>query len=113
MRLYKRLIETNDWENERWSWYIEWEGNQVALNLLETKLKQYDPNGEQYKLDGKIYNEKEVDLLVEHAEEGYYRSHNKLKGKLRKYTIENIYSLETLEYVLAKGSIREIVKEDK
>jgi hypothetical protein len=99
---YRRFIETNDAEGETWSWWLQIEGNEQAIDRLGEFLAGGAWDG-QYEL-GATADQAEVDVLVKHAEIGYYGDHNRVEGVL------NLPEVLDDEFVsqLYKGGIVEL-----
>ena len=110
MITYKRFTEENDWEGEKWHFYIPVPGNEEALSKLEKLIseKGYD---DIYAFHKEMFTEAEVDVLVKYSEQGYMPHHNKLSGLLDYKSL-----LKAMDFVdedkdpLYKGGIKEYVK---
>jgi hypothetical protein len=83
MRRFVKLTEDNDWEGETWHFWLQLDGNQAELDKLavwlEEKQGEDDEGGFSLNMDRTRY-EDEVDLLVEEADYGYMKTHNKVVG---------------------------------
>ncbi len=87
---YVRLRETNNWEMERWRFYIPLRGNEKAVRILTTAIGAMRPKegcflGEHLPYDIRTIpmTEAEVDRLCRRGRcRGYMASHNKLEGRL-------------------------------
>jgi hypothetical protein len=79
---FRKFTETNDAEGETWHHWLQCKGNKDELKRLETYLHEADPHGDEFKLEDHWLDEHEVDLLVEHGDNGYMKQHTKVLGKL-------------------------------
>lgn len=104
MRYFVELEETNDWEGETWSWWLQLDGNEDALRELGILLAD-DEWEEEYRLAyGEAVSEADVDLLALHSRSGYYPDHTKVTGILTlpaDFRVDDLY----------KGGIRDYYKE--
>lgn len=81
---FVRFKEYNDHEGERWSWWLQVDGNTEELLKFEAMLDVLKDASE-FDLDYTLYPEEiepeeVVDKLVEYAEHNYYPVHNKVPG---------------------------------
>jgi len=72
---YYEFVEENDHEGERWSFYLLLTLSEVnkiidALDLLDVLYDNFSP----YDLNEKTCTKEQVDILVEHAYDGYMPS---------------------------------------
>lgn len=106
MSVYVRLIERNDHEGERWSWWLEEEGNKDALKRLRACLEEADPFGEEFELTEERATRESVDMLVRYSDdEGqYYPDHNRVDGVL---TLPENLEDDVLD-ILYKGGINNL-----
>jgi len=107
--MYTQFTEYNDWEGERWNFYIPTAGNEAAIQELKDRLGKDEAY---YFPEGQELTEEEVDTLVRHAHDGYMSEHTKLAGRLELPTPakdpEDDY--DTLNSVLYKGGITNLMK---
>jgi len=79
-----QFTEVNDNEGETWSFWLQYDGNQQAIDdfrdLLDEAEEHADDDEFPYTLTHNIEPESVVDKLVEYADEGYMASHNKVMG---------------------------------
>lgn len=101
--MFVRLVETNDWEGETWSWWLQVDGNEEALEALSVLLD--DEEWEEYLyLSGIVVPEADVDILIRHGGRGYYPDHIKVVGVLTlpvDFEVSGLY----------KGGIRDYFRE--
>ena len=100
---FVEFVEDNEWEGERWSWFIPIKGNASAINLLKKEIEE-DPD---YTIRDEQLTKSKVDSLVDSSDEGYLDRYNKLQGTL------NIKKVKTLiadinNNSLNKGGIRNL-----
>lgn len=73
--IYAQLVENNDWEGERWCFYLPVEGNEGTLKFLNDAL-----DGDTYAITKEYLTEAEVNALVKFGGAGYMDLHTKLNG---------------------------------
>ncbi len=80
--IFYKFTEHNDWEGETWHFFFpeDPDAYNQMLELLESYPEDWDCP---YVLSDKEYTEAKVDLMVSEARDGYYDSHNKMKGVRR------------------------------
>lgn len=83
--MFVRLHEENDWEGERWNWWLQVAGNEVEISKLLGLLRKAEIE-EEFDLPFKLHPqdvepESVVDKLVEYAVSGYNDSDIKVTGK--------------------------------
>lgn len=81
---FTRLQEDNDWEGERWNFWIQLTGNEAEIMKLAGILRE-EENRTDYELPYQLHPyevepESVVDKLVEYADPGYMDSQNKITG---------------------------------
>jgi hypothetical protein len=83
------LVENNDHEGETWTWWVQVNGNEGLLAILNDVFEDCRSESEyfeEYSLPewpiGETLTEPEVDLLVRWSDVGYYPAHNKVTGEL-------------------------------
>lgn len=78
---YVELVEDNDWEGERWSWWIPEHGNHAQLEYLRDLVSANPGSG--YKMGARL---RATDLdtieLAAINDHGYFDRHNRLDGFL-------------------------------
>jgi hypothetical protein len=89
MTTYAKLTENNDNEGETWRFWIPVDGNQAALEHLDSAIG----DSEWYDLDLTPVPESDVDALVRHTGDGYMAYDTKLAGVLA-LTAEIIAQIE-------------------
>lgn len=82
---YTEFRETNEWEGERWSFWLRVEGNETELEKLRSLLSQQDTDTQaQYRFTGHRLEEYTLDQLLvvysEDGEMGYLPRHQKVDG---------------------------------
>lgn len=84
---YAKFVEDNDHEGESWTFWLQIDGNEGALDVLVAVLEQYEEQVEhdsEYQLvtDVKL-SDHDVDVLVDHGGgDGYMANHTKVTGVL-------------------------------
>lgn len=108
LKYYFEFKENCSWEGETWRWYIPIDGNEKNITFLKKEIEKF-PN---FTISEKIFDEREVDILVENTSVGYMASHDKLEGKLdfSDYPEKSTNGAEDPFY---KGDIREYVINEK
>lgn len=122
VKYYRRLIENNDNEGERWNWWLyTGNGNESAINALKSFLERVGLD-EEYEITDDLVSERDVNVLVKYGGSGYTSYHNKVDGQfvlpdpdegeeqkgeksdedLRDFWMEALY----------KGGIKELFKEE-
>lgn len=103
MLQFVKLTEKNDHEGETWHYWLQWDGNTEELKKLDGFLAKHAGDDEDYSYELFHYTryEDEVDILVEEADWGYMKTHQKFKGRL------NLGDLSLVEPddILYKGGI--------
>lgn len=89
MGLYIRFRETNNWEKERWRFYIPLRGNERAIRILADALRRLKPSrgcfvGDYIRYDIRMLPtpKNRVDRLCKSGRGGYMAWYNKLEGRL-------------------------------
>lgn len=101
--MFVRFQETNDNEGETWNWWLQRDGNEQQLLILDGLCRDADDDEPMFELFiGQTEAESVVDKLVQWADSGYYRSHNKVTGSL-----DCPAGVDYLD-VLYKGGIRDL-----
>lgn len=109
MRKFVRFEENNDWEGERWNFYIPVDGNGACLEHLTKVLENAQSNdGCPYSLYPDELTETEVDTLVKFSKSGYMDYENKLDGIMDPAFFLNL-TVEKLDQFY-KGSISDYIK---
>lgn len=116
-----RLIENNEWEGETWAQWIQYDGNETAVqqlaDALATANAPYDEDGEAKPfeidyLDNPV-GEDIVDLIVRHAnisDDGYMQQHSKVIGALT-FTDEQLAQIRIGDFdCIYKGQISDLMK---
>lgn len=86
---FVKFIEINDHEGETWVFWLQRDGNEVALNALAAVLSaltrdedaEYEDASYQLDLD-QSEDEAAVDVMVRHAPHGYLPTFTKVTGRL-------------------------------
>lgn len=82
MLTFIKFTEENDNEGETWNYYIQYDGNEVALERLG-QIIDLDCGDSPYSIDlSRRFTEKEVDLLVENCGGNYMDDEQKFVGVL-------------------------------
>lgn len=102
---FTQLIETNEHEGESWSFWLQLDGNENAIDELIALIEQEDLE-EEYSFTGVTADLWEVYVLEDKGNFGYgYMSqHHKIEGKLNLpngFQVNDIY----------KGQIEKFFKE--
>jgi hypothetical protein len=86
---YIRFRETNNWEAERWNFYIPLRGNEEAVRALADAVEKVTPQGGCFIGEHTPYDIRlvptppdKVDRLCESGRGGYMAYHNRLEGRL-------------------------------
>ncbi|MFE7797030.1 hypothetical protein [Nocardia sp. NPDC057440] len=83
---FRQLTEINENEGETWHYWLQVNGNEVALGHLEDFLEEtaneMDQHHPEFAFEGRIMSEQEVDVLIKHADHGYMPTHQKFTGKI-------------------------------
>lgn len=86
---YIRFRETNNWEVERWSFYIPLRGNEEAVLALTAAVREVPPQGGCFIGEHTPYDIRlvpmppdKVDTLCKPGRGGYMAYHNRLEGRL-------------------------------
>ncbi len=83
MTSFVKVTERNDCEGETWTFWIQLAGNEEQLAHLN-RLVEENVYDHILSVDMNcVEPEEAVDILLRHAVDGYWPSHNKLKGKLK------------------------------
>lgn len=108
MTTYRRFIETNDHEGETWNFWLQVDGNMVALAVLGDKLDELNKPliDRPFVLATDQLEGHEVDLLARYGESGYMKQHNKVDGSLRLPKDFTSMDDEAVTDRLYKGGIR-------
>lgn len=107
------FYENNEWEGETWRFYLQLEGNEIALAKLKQLFQDflwvdYDSKDDEYWIDMKPLSEKVVNSRVKGSDAGYLSAHNKCVGLIDTTRLENITE-EALAELLYKGGIRNLL----
>lgn len=99
------MVETNEHEGEHWSFWLQLDGNEAAIEGLIFLIQGEDLE-DQYEFTGVQADDWEVDVLTNKGNFGYgYMSqHHKVEGKLKLpngFQVNDIY----------KGKIEKFFKE--
>lgn len=110
MNTFVRFTEDNDWEGERWDFWLQLTGNETELARFAALLKDTEAE-ETYELPYQLYledieSEAVVDKLVEYAMPGYMDSANKIVGK---FTCPDTLGFDVDD--LYKGGIHKFFKQ--
>lgn len=109
------LIETNDHEGERWIWWIKFDGNAEALELIESAIDRFDMS-EEFDLRWDSVTSEDLELLewTNQFFHGYCDQHNRVDGKLNleKLTDALDGEWEDVSEVLYKGGIQSYVTKE-
>jgi len=97
-----KFTEHNEWEGETWMFYLQLDENENEIKKLKNLIKKR----EDYEIQDKIFDEKEVNILVDNSQSGYLAFHNKVIGK---FNCNNII-LSKNDDNLYKGGIRDLFK---
>lgn len=86
---FAKFTEKNEWEGETWRFWLQVDGNEAELTVLNATLLKvaalYDGDDPPFMLSPTYRAERYVDFLIEQAEEdedGYMASDHKITGKL-------------------------------
>lgn len=112
MMIYRKFVEINEFEGATWNWWLQTDGNEIAMAHLSAWLQkrhEEEPYDYPYKLTEDVVLESEVDVLVKYADENYYPDHNKVSGTL---TLPDVLD-DDFEAKLYKGGIRDFFKSDE
>ena len=127
MEEYIRFRETNNWEKERWRFYIPLMGNERAIRILADALDKLKPAGGcfvgkhiQYDIRMMPTSGDRVDRLCDayKGKGGYMAYYNKLEGRLDIRAVKRAVRLlgketkmwHTVEDDLYKGGIRRMMR---
>lgn len=80
--VYLDFIENNDWEGEKWHFYIPVAGNEDVMDRFKEIVNAVNDEDGMYELGREYLKEEEVDTLIRFGDTGYMPYHNKLEGKL-------------------------------
>lgn len=113
MKTYRRYVETNDHEGERWTFWLQTDGNSTALAILDDVLTKHNGALGEYEDPMFVLGEEqilgnEVDVLVRFAESGYMKQHNKVDGSMSVPKGFASMDSETLTEHLYKGGIEKL-----
>lgn len=102
---FTQLIEHNQHEGESWSFWLQVDGNEDALNELSNLIEEEELQ-ETYELTDVTIYEWELDTLINYGNfgYGYMNQHHKVAGKLTftdEFHVDDIY----------KGRIEDFYKE--
>ena len=73
-----QFSEYNDWEGEKWNFWLQNDGNQDEILKLDKLLNE--SSYKDYKIHSGLISEEEVDTLVKNSSSGYFNYHNKVIG---------------------------------
>ena len=123
-KMYYRFTENNDWEGEKWHFYIPAKGNEAEVDKLRDNLLKVEhfykltEQGEcDYELAVKLYTEDTVNTLVENdSSQGYLPKHNKLTGFLKTPKLEVVvgeHEVISWGENFYKGGIKDLMQKRK
>lgn len=81
MKQYVTLTESNDHEGETWKFFIQYDGNEEAVEYIKWYIDEFCIE-DMFSIDLNKIPENEVDILVKHSTIGYMKVFNKVDGKL-------------------------------
>lgn len=98
-RIYVDFIENNEWEGERWHFFIELRGNEKNIKILREQIQEEEECD--YELNDTIYDEDEVNTLLEESNTGYMDEFNKINGKMMEgpYDFDQLYKGGIYSYI--------------
>jgi hypothetical protein len=104
-KTFTQMVEYNEHEGECWSFWLQVDGNQDALNELWGLIEAEEEYTYQF-TDDVVY-EWELQTLLDHGNfgYGYMNQHNKVAGKL---TLPNGFQVNDIY----KGQIKNFFKEE-
>lgn len=102
---FTQMVETNEHEGEHWSFWLQLDGNEVAIEDLISRI-DLENLEEEYEFTGVQADDWEVDVLMNKGNFGYgYMSqHHRVTGTLKLpngFQVNDIY----------KGKIEDFFKE--
>ena len=105
MTTYRRFIETNEHEGATWDWWLQTDGNELPMAHLSAYLQEEREEDRfyPYELTEELLPERDVDVLVKHAQVDYYPLSNKVDGVL---TLPKVID-DGFDEKLYKGGIRD------
>lgn len=109
--MFVRFHETNDHEGEAWTWWLQLDDNAAELDKLAALLdacEEASPYADDFPFVLALRHVEPtafVDRMVRYADDGYYRSHNKVVGI---FTCPD--DLGEQADVLYKGGIRDLFR---
>lgn len=82
--MFVQFTENNEAEGETWHFWLQVYGNEKAIERLQNYIDnaEVDIHHPEFVMGERRADEREVDILVEHAEEGYMKMHTKITGTL-------------------------------
>lgn len=93
------FIEDNEWEGERWTVWLQVEGNEEPLRELYELLYTHRDSLKSYDLDlGNRESEEVVEGLERNADMGYMPEHMVVTGKLTIPVFEDVQDLDRRLY---------------
>lgn len=107
MKKFLKLTEHNDNEGEDWNFYIQVDGNEKAIDILN---EVFEEDTCDFFEVGEVVPENEVDILVKHSDGGYMDYENKVNGIL---DIPSGKGIDPYDYYydnLYKGNISAFIK---
>jgi hypothetical protein len=106
---YICFTEANDNEGESWRFWLQYDGNEKAIDNLKVLLNTFDEDyiSESYQFSTFTVPESDVDVLVKYTEQGYFEYENKVSGKMKQVDVEDSDELNGLLY---KGGITRLFK---
>jgi len=103
---YITFIESNDWENQTWNFYVPTKDNKTAIKELKRLLEERG-DMDNFRLDEKKLKEEEVNKLVRNSGGTHYMNdHTKLDGV---FDISQLLAHRDIFVVLCKGGIRDFM----
>lgn len=102
---FTQMVETNEHEGESWCYWLQLDGNQVAIDELIGLIEEEELE-EQYEFTGVLADLWEVDVLADKGNfgYGYCNQHSKIEGEFEmppNFRVDDIY----------KGQIEKFFKE--
>ena len=110
MTTYRRFVETNDWEGETWTFWLQVDGNMTALAILGDVLDALNEDlvDVEFSLKDDEIDELTVETLVRYGESGYMHQHNKVSGSLSLPECFASMDFDAVTTALYKGGIEKL-----
>jgi hypothetical protein len=116
-KLYIRFRETNNWEMQRWRFYIPFRGNEEAVRALAGIVGKVQPQGGCFVGEHTPYDIRlvptppgKVDALCESGRGGWTAYHNRLEGRLDIRSVKAAARRMVDNDPLYKGGLRSMMK---